>query len=547
MKKKLEKNLSDALSQMVPDDLYERIERELNTKEERNVITMKQTSSQKPASRKRTFRLLATAAAACLVLAIGLCGGLYYQNNFVVSSVVDIDVNPSIEITTNRKDKVIDVSAVNEEAEEILDGMSLKNVDLNVAVNAIIGSMVQKGYLTTDEENNILVSVYSEDAETATYVRNLVLVDINDSLESNQVEAFIINQTVESSSEAKTFAEENQISLGKAVLVLNLAAKDSSLDPVELAAMSLKELAQLVQERNIDISDIVDYDADESIWENLSDAVEEVDEDNAEQSDSTTSDSTTQSDSTTSDSTTQSDSATSDSTTSDNTTSSSTTSDSTTNNSSTSDSTTSSSSTSSSSTSSSSTSSSSTKNSSTSSSSTKNSSTSSSSTKNSTTSSSSAQSEASSDGLITVAQAKKIALNHAGVSESDAVFVKAEMDRDDGIITYEIEFLSNGVEYEYEINASSGSILSLDAKVKDKSAATANSQGSEITAAEAQEIALSDAGFSASEVRKLEVELDTDDGVRVYEVEFKKDQTEYSYEISAANGAILSKEKEIDD
>lgn len=56
-------------------------------------------------------------------------------------------------------------------------------------------------------------------------------------------------------------------------------------------------------------------------------------------------------------------------------------------------------------------------------------------------------------------QAKSIALNHAGLTESQVMVTKAALDRDDGQMVYEIEFRQGQVEYEYKIDAQSGAIL----------------------------------------------------------------------------------------
>ena len=77
---------------------------------------------------------------------------------------------------------------------------------------------------------------------------------------------------------ASTFAKENNISLGKAVFVLNLAKKDSSLSAKELAKMRISDIAKLVAEKNIDIRDIIEYDSDDSLWENIADAIEDINE-----------------------------------------------------------------------------------------------------------------------------------------------------------------------------------------------------------------------------------------------------------------------------
>lgn len=73
---------------------------------------------------------------------------------------------------------------------------------------------------------------------------------------------------------------------------------------------------------------------------------------------------------------------------------------------------------------------------------------------------SSASNEAASQ--IGVEEAKNIALQHAGISASNAVFSKARLEWENGIQIYDIEFFAAGIEYEYEIDAASGAVLDTD-------------------------------------------------------------------------------------
>lgn len=145
---------------------------------------------------------------------------------------------------------------------------------------------------------------------------------------------------------------------------------------------------------------------------------------------------------------------------------------------------------------------------------------------------------------ISKSKAKSIALKHAGLKSSQVTFTKVKLDTDDGISIYEIDFSTDKAEYDYEIAAKTGKILQADYEALDEED---SSNGTKITAAKAKQIALKHAGFTESEVSQLKCKKDTDDGITVYEVEFKKGSVEYEYEINANTGKIISWDSDIDD
>lgn len=157
---------------------------------------------------------------------------------------------------------------------------------------------------------------------------------------------------------------------------------------------------------------------------------------------------------------------------------------------------------------------------------------------------------------ISGVQAESIALEHAGLAKAQVTFVNTSSDYDDNRSVYDIEFYSGNVEYDYEIDASSGRIIESDREIEyytipnsavNKSNSGQASQpvlpssGNELSISEeeAKLIALSDAGFSEAQVKWLKVKLEREDGVLVYEVDFEKDRTEYDYEIDAIKGTII--------
>ena len=150
---------------------------------------------------------------------------------------------------------------------------------------------------------------------------------------------------------------------------------------------------------------------------------------------------------------------------------------------------------------------------------------------------------------IGVERAKAIALRDAGVS--GVTFVKAKLDSDDGVRVYDVEFYKDNVEYDYEIDAVTGQIREKDWDIENYTIPQINNNNNnnpnytyDIGVEKAKEIALKDAGVSG--VTFVKAKLDYDDGVRVYDIEFYKDNVEYDYEIDAATGQIREKDWDIE-
>ena len=147
---------------------------------------------------------------------------------------------------------------------------------------------------------------------------------------------------------------------------------------------------------------------------------------------------------------------------------------------------------------------------------------------------------------IGVDAAKAIALRNVGLTESDVVFVKAKLDRDDGKMMYDIKFYSGNAEYEYEIDAHTGNIIKLNYDIEgyEISNVPAYNDGLYIGSDTARSIALSQVGLTLADVKYMTVKFDYDNGRAVYEVEFMSHDMEYEFDINAQNGKIVKYEVE---
>lgn len=401
---KMEQRLAAALEKTAPDD----VNGVLSRCEERKGTVIPMTTK-KTANRKWTSLI-----AACLAVMLLGGGGVFYQRANAVASVVSLDVNPSIELKVNRSERVLACTPLNEDAKAILADMSngadLKGAKLDVAVNAIVGSLVRNGYLDSIS-SAIMISVEDKNTARAEKLQRELSSTVDGVLQTSEAKAAVLTQTLTQDAGREQQARENNISTGKAALVNHVLALNSALKFDELAKLSVEELKDLA--------------------------------------------------------------------------------------------------------------------------------------------------EAGAPAMpIGKAAAAYAAEEYAGTTAVDSVTAEVDSELDESPAHYEVEIKSqSGEEFEYKLDAYTGAILESKREVEGGAETPAvqpsrpepPAAAQDIGYAKAKSIALNHAGVSENEAYDMDIELDDEDGILVYEVEFKSGNMEYDYEINAATGAILKHESELDD
>lgn len=197
---------------------------------------------------------IVSAAAACFV--IGMFS--YYMIVLQSQATVYLDVNPSIQFELNSREEVISAEAANQDGEIILEDMDLKHTDLDVAVNAIFGSMVKHGYLS-QAENMVLLSVDSSNPNKSEKLRTEISKEISSCLDSMVGSASVFDQDVYVDDELKAMAEQYEITPGKAELIRKLTSENPKLNYAQLASLPIKDLVERLNQEGIDLREYANY------------------------------------------------------------------------------------------------------------------------------------------------------------------------------------------------------------------------------------------------------------------------------------------------
>lgn len=519
--KTMEQKIQTALIHATPD-VWEEVRASCTSQKAASENKMKGTVTAMGEPSKPKKRIWpAFTAAAVLIVAAACILNLQLHSDQKPDAIIAIDVNPSIELTVNQKEQVLQATARNTDAEKILDGMDLKGTDLDIAVNALIGSMLKHGYIN-DLDNSILVSVESDDNARSAALNQSIVSEINQIFTSSAIEGAVIGQSLQTDAELAQLAEQYQVSFGKAALIQDILEEEPLLSFTDLAALSINDLNLLARQQKTNserittgaVSDKAYIGLDQAWqialthanlsrdqitvskqkldWEDgrmvyeidfLYQTVEyeyEIDAKNGaivhyktDHNDDViliTPETAPQIPSSNTDT-----------------------------------------------------------------------------------------------GLITSEQAQSIAFQHAGVNAADVRQLDIDYEYSNywKAYLYELDFHAGNMEYDYKIHSSTGDILSYSQERDDDdiiplspqtgtvppSSAQPNAAqpASQISREKAQSIALQHAGLDASAVTALKVKLDNDDGLTIYEVEFRNGRTEYEYEINAADGSILKQDIDYDD
>lgn len=508
----VEVRLSEAIRHAAPD----RLEQILAQCNQEGAVKPMNEHVRKPMKR---WKIWAGAAAAAILLAVGLWG---YNANYGVDSIIGIDVNPSVELRINRGEEVVKATALNDDANIILGDMDLKGVDLDVAVNAIIGSMLKNGYI--DElANSVLVSVENSNASRGAALQQRLTAEIEQLLAASSISGAVLSQTITDDQQLQQLAKSYGISVGKAALVQNILQQDATgmWTFAGLAALSINDLNLLSASQQNQLQGVssvgtassgayigedaakaaaladagvsesetsmlwveMDYDDGRMVYE-VEFYVGRVEYDyeiDAASGNIVSRDIDREAEYY-----------------------------------------------------------------------------------------QNANPSANSN-YIGEDRAESIALNAAGLTASQVTNLRVWIDYEDDFYendSYEVEFCYGGFEYDYEIDAVTGEIISWDKDYDDgyhyqhqgNNGSSANNGnngnngnnannagGAVISASEAQNIALSAAGLTASQVMGMHTELDRDDGRTLYEIEFRSGRIEYNYDIDATTGAVISYDIDYDD
>ncbi len=491
---KLKQRLWTAAEHAAPDPL----ERILSACEEPRKEEQQMKNARTTNSIRR--RWVSLTAAAMLAVLVGLGAGIQgWRSGQTVASVVSLDVNPSIQLQVNRKERVLSAEPLNADAWTILKDMELEGTQLNVAVNAIVGSLLQNGYLT-EAGSAILISVGDSDAQRAGRLE----AELNQTVSAAVEKSVVLSQVL--TRDAGQTPGTAGVSAGKAALVQSIQALNGNLVFEDLAALSVEELWQLrdagAPGQPIGMSEAAYaaqayanvLETDSFVWE----ADAELDEIPAHYEvelyqphnkdlkyeyrvDAYTGEVLTGPANilqTAGDSAETSGTAPAPS------------------------------------------------------------------------QKPAADTTGTGSGtrsLIGETQAKSIALRHAGLQESGTLYCNVWAEYDEGRMEhYEVEFGTDSARYEYEIGLYDGAVLKSEQKTlaaPSAPSAPPASSGTAISEARAKEIAFAHAGVQAADTVVEKIKLDWEDGVQVYELEFRTGSEEYEYELNALDGTVLKSEQ----
>lgn len=196
-------------------------------------------------SRSQMFRALSTVAASMLICAM-LGSGVYAY--YTPYSYVSVDINPSLGLSLNRFDKVIDIQPLNEDAEKLIsEAKPVKHENVDEALSDILQSAAEKGYLKPDQENGVMVVVSAKGKKEETKLMNeLKAVSQKELAKVSNNYNVMLDKTSIKDYKA---AVEQKTSPGKAKLAERITRLDPSVPAADINNMTVNQAMDMLKER----------------------------------------------------------------------------------------------------------------------------------------------------------------------------------------------------------------------------------------------------------------------------------------------------------
>ena len=178
-----------------------------------------------------------------VVLAVMVAGFVAMQpaNSFTM------DVNPSIEIVTNRLDRVVEINPLNKDAEELLRDFNPRDKNLESTVNDLVDLMILTGHLRGGADNFVMITV--DDDTVDSRLVDKVNRAIAAMLQNKQIEATVLNQAI-----AKGTDDGSQT--GVQLAAQRISEMGGSLTAEEIGGMTVTQLIQYSRDNNIAVESL---------------------------------------------------------------------------------------------------------------------------------------------------------------------------------------------------------------------------------------------------------------------------------------------------
>lgn len=198
---------------------------------------------QKQTPNRMVQKLSICASLALVLLSFAGIGSHSYVEPY---SYVSLDINPSIEYALNRYDKVISVSGINTEGQQIVSSIEsdIKNQNITTALGVTIGQLEKDHYINQEEYNHVIVSVYSSNDTKTQSITSRV-----NTLSAEKSNICSID-TIPVSKEVKDDADSLGITPGKLTLIHAVAetSADSDFNVAEWTDKTVSELETTIQQ-----------------------------------------------------------------------------------------------------------------------------------------------------------------------------------------------------------------------------------------------------------------------------------------------------------
>lgn len=194
-------------------------------------------------NKNNIVRRLASVAAVFIIL---LSAGFGVYGYYTPYGYVNVDINPSVEISYNLYNKVIRLRGLNNDGNNVIENINdFKNKSIDYVVNEVVDAAIENNYINEEKENAVLVTVIEESKKID---NESLQKSVKNHIKNKNTKAEVMVVKTDTKKSLVKNNDNENVTPGKSILINKALEINKNLNYEQVSKKPINEIMKIVKE-----------------------------------------------------------------------------------------------------------------------------------------------------------------------------------------------------------------------------------------------------------------------------------------------------------